>query len=152
MHKAIFNGKERRSYVRVDAELPVRFRINDHSPGKIYTGATKNISQGGLCVEVVRQQNELIEALSSIKQQPSFEVQLALPDRNGEPDHAVDWIAGRLDWAEKPTDKNPVFRMGLGFVDLEEEVRRKLYDFVLGAFIKCYQPGLRARPPLYAVR
>jgi hypothetical protein len=152
MRKAIFNGRERRSYVRVDRELPIRYRIKGHPSGQIYTGATKNISQGGLCVEIIRHQDELIETLSSIKKQPFLEVELTLPGRNGQPGPQTDWITGRVDWLRNPTAKNPVSLIGLGFVDLHEEVRRKIYDFVLGVYLKGYQPELRVRPPVYAVR
>ena len=152
MRKAIFNGRERRSYVRVDRELPIRFRINGHPPDKIYTGVTKNISQGGLCVEIIRHQDELIETLSSIKKQPCLEVELTLPGPNGKPGPQTGWITGRLDWLRKPAAQNPVFLIGLSFLDLHEEVRRKIYDFVLGAFLKRYQLELRARSPVYAVR
>ena len=152
MRKTIFNGRERRSYVRVDRELPIRFRIKGHPSGQIYTGATKNISQGGLCVEVIRHQDELIETLPSIEKQPFLEVELTLPGRKGQSDFQTGWITGRVDWLREPTAKNPVASIGLGFVDLHEEVRRKIYEFVLGVFLRGYQPELRVRPRVYAVR
>ena len=152
MSRVIFNGRERRSYVRVDALLPVRFRLCGLVSAKIYSRATKNVSQGGLCLEVLQNQDELIETVSSMGRWPSVELELSLPDNQGEPSIHLDWIASRLDWAEKPGAKNPALFMGMGFVDMHEEVRGLIYEFVLDHFLKRYQPELRARPPVYAFR
>jgi hypothetical protein len=152
MGKAIFNGRERRSYVRIDTELPVRFRIYGSDPGKIYSGKTQNVSQGGLCVAVVQDQDELIETLSSLEQLPTVEVELSLPDLYGEPNTPADWIASRLDWARKPNAGHPTLLMGLGFVYMHTEVRRQIYEFVLSHFLKNYHPQQRVRPPVYVTR
>ena len=152
MSRTIYNGREKRSYVRIDTELPARFRIYGMDSAKHYSGTTKNISQGGLCLEIVQDQNELIETLFKHQQWPSVDVELSLPDRQGEPSIKVDWIAGRLDWAQKPSGKDPALLIGMGFVDMREEARRLIYEFVLNQFLKRYQPELRVRPPVYAVR
>ena len=60
-----FNGKERRAYVRLEASLPVRFTISGKEMGKIYTATTKNLSHGGLCLEVHQDKEELIDKLSA---------------------------------------------------------------------------------------
>ena len=152
MSRTIYNGRERRSYVRIDTDLPTRLRIYGMDSAKSYSGTTRNISQGELCLEILQDQDELVETLFIQKQWPSVEVELLLPDRQGKPTIQVDWIAGRLDWAQKPTNNDPALLIGMGFVDVHEEARRLIYEFVLSQFLKRYQPELRVRPPLYAVR
>ena len=147
MSKSIFNGRERRGYVRIDTQLPVRFRIYSLFSGKIFLGETKNVSQSGLCVEASQDQDELIETLSSLEPLPTIEVALSLPDLHGEPTIQVDWITGRLDWAKKPNAKDPTLLIGVGFVDMEKKVRRQLHEFVVGQFLKRYHPQQRVRPP-----
>lgn len=152
MSRMIFNGRERRSYVRVDIELPARFRICGMDSAKNYNGTIKNISQGGLCLQILQSQEELMEVLFKNKQWPSIEVEFTLPDRRGEPSIQVDWIGGRLDWVQKPSVKDPTLLIGMGFVDIHREARRVIYEFVLNQFLKHYQPEMRKRPPVYAVR
>lgn len=152
MRKAIFNSMERRSYVRVDTELPVRFKINGQALDKIYPGVTRNISQGGLCAEVSRDQDELIETVSILDQWPTVEVALSLPQPHGEPDIQLDWITSRLDWAERPDIKNPSLLLGVGFADMHAGVRRQIYEYVLSQFLKNYHPQTRVRPPVYVTR
>lgn len=152
MRKSIFKGRERRSYVRVDAELPVRFRISGQASDKIYCGVTHNVSQGGLCAEVSRNQDELIETVSGLDQWPTVEVALSLPQPHGEPDIQLDWITSRLDWAKRPDIKNPTLLLGLGFADMHAEVRRQIYEYVLSQFLKNYHPQTRVTPPVYVTR
>ncbi len=152
MSRTIYNGRERRSYVRIDTDLPTRLRIYGMDSTKSYSGTTRNISQGGLCLEILQDQDELVETLFIQKQWPSVEVELLLPDRQGEPTIQVDWIAGRLDWAQKPSAKAPALLVGMGFVDMHKEARQLIYEFVLNQFLKRYQPELRKRPPVYVAR
>jgi len=152
MRKAIFKSRERRSYVRVDTELPMRFRIYGQASDKIYPGVTRNISQGGLCAEVSQDQDELIETVYSLEQSPTVEVALSLPQLHGEPDIQLDWIISRLDWAKRPDIKNPALLLGMGFVDMHAEVRRQIYEYVLSQFLKNYHPQERVRPPVYVTR
>jgi hypothetical protein len=61
MTRKLFNGSERRAYVRLETSLPVRFKISGKEMSKIYTAVTKNISHGGLCLEVHQDKEELID-------------------------------------------------------------------------------------------
>ncbi len=148
MSKKFFSGRERRSYVRIDTEVPVRFRICGIDSGKIYPGTTKNISHGGLCVEVLQDQDELIETLSSFEQWPTIDVAPLLPDPHGEQATQADWITSRLDWAKKPNAKDSALLMGMGFVDMDEKVRRQVYEFIVGQFLKHYSPEMVSGPRL----
>jgi hypothetical protein len=60
-----FNGKERRAYIRFQKSLPVRFKIDGSQAGKIYLATTRNISRGGLCVEIAQETADLLEKISA---------------------------------------------------------------------------------------
>ena len=142
MSKSIFNGRERRGYVRIDTQLPVRFRIYSLFSGKIFLGETKNVSQSGLCVEASQDQDELIETLSSCEEWPTVDVAPLLPDPHGDQATSADWITSRLDWAKKPNAQDPALLMGMGFCDMDEEVRKQIFEFIVGQFLKHYDPEM----------
>ena len=108
MGKDISDGGERRNYVRIDTEVPVRFKISWLNSGKIYSGTTKNISHGGICLEVLQDQDELVESLSSAPEWPTMEIAPLLPDLPADYDPGAPWITSRLDWVKKPSAKDAV--------------------------------------------
>jgi c-di-GMP-binding flagellar brake protein YcgR len=122
MTRKLFNGSERRAYVRLETSLPVRFKISGKEMSKIYTAVTKNISHGGLCLEVHQDKEELIDS-----------------------DHATEasakpaWVSSRIDWTRKPKSKDPVLLMGLEFENLTQEARKKIHDFLVGEFVNRYK-------------
>jgi hypothetical protein len=128
MSKDIFNGRERRSYVRIDTEVPVRFKISWMNSGKIYSATTKNISHGGICLEVLQDQDELVETLASPPEWPTIEVAPLLPDVPAEYATKAPWITSRLNWAQKPTAKYPSLLIGLDFVKMVAEARKQIYE------------------------
>jgi c-di-GMP-binding flagellar brake protein YcgR len=138
MSEDISGGRERRKYIRIDTEVPVRFKISWLNSGKIYSAITKNISHGGICLEVLQDQNELVESLSSAPEWPTMEIAPLLPDLSADNDTEAPWITSRLDWVQKPSAKNPALLIGMGFVEMADEVRKQIYDFVVGQFIGNY--------------
>jgi len=138
MGKDISDGRERRNYVRIDTEVPVRFKISWLNSGKIYSGTTKNISHGGICLEVLQDQDELVESLSLAPEWPTMEIAPLLPDLPADYDTEAPWITSRLDWVKKPSAKDPALLIGMDFVEMADEVRKQIYDFVVGQFISNY--------------
>ncbi len=138
MGKDISDGGERRNYVRIDTEVPVRFKISWLNSGKIYSGTTKNISHGGICLEVLQDQDELVESLSSAPEWPTMEIAPLLPDLPADYDPEAPWITSRLDWVKKPSAKDPSLQIGMDFVEMADEVRKQIYDFIVGQFINKY--------------
>lgn len=138
MSDDIFNGAERRAYFRLDKELPVRFRLCGEGQDKIYTAITKNISRGGICLEMHEEKEELIEKLSQNGYKPAIDVETPIPD----PDEGVVskpvWLNGRVDWVQKPSNKDSAILMGLAFNEMSDDISKKLYDFILGEFVKLY--------------
>ncbi len=138
MGKDISDGRERRNYVRIETEVPVRFKILWLNSGKIYSGTTKNISHGGICLEVLQDQDELVESLSSAPEWPTMEIAPLLPDLPADCDPEAPWITSRLDWVKKPSAKDPSLQIGMDFVEMADEVRKQIYDFIVGQFISNY--------------
>jgi hypothetical protein len=58
MTPGLFNGKERRGYVRLETSLPIRIKISGKDMGKIYSATTKNISHGYIVDEFVGRYEE----------------------------------------------------------------------------------------------
>ena len=99
---------------------------------------TKNISHGGICLEVSQDKDELVEALSSLPQSQTIEVAPSLPDL---PDAVADdsaWITSSLDWTQKPGTKDSALLMGMNFIDMADSLRKQIYDFIVGEFLRNY--------------
>lgn len=133
-----FDGKERRAYVRLKRSLPVRFKINGGQTGKIYLARTRNISRGGLCVEIANEIDELLEKLSLPGHKIGIDVDTLIPDQATTVSAKSAWISSRLEWTGK-TDKNQNLLIGLEFEDLAEETRRRIHDFIVKEMVSRYQ-------------
>lgn len=134
-----FNGKERRAYVRLNKVLKVRLRFSEDQPAKTYAATTKNISHSGLCIEVPKSRKELIEKLSTARENLNINIEtLALNDTLEFFPKSV-WIDCRLNWAKKPTNKNPTLLTGLVFNNLTEDARKQIHDYLVEAYVKEYE-------------
>ena len=133
-----FNGKERRAYVRLEKSLPVRFKIFTKQMSKTYTATTKNISQGGLCLEIREDTHELLENLSVTDHKIGIDLDALIPQPNTAASATPVWINSRVDWARKPSKKNPAMLMGLEFEGVTEEARKRIYDYIVDEFVKRY--------------
>jgi c-di-GMP-binding flagellar brake protein YcgR len=134
-----FDGRERRTYVRLKKSLPVRFKITGTHTNKIYSATTKNISHGGLCLEVHQNKEELTEKLSAKEHKLGIDIDALIPKQDRSVSAKPVWVDSRVDWAQKPDKKNPVLTVGLEFEDLSEENRKKIHDYLVDEFVKRYQ-------------
>ena len=110
---ASFDGKERRAYVRLEKSLPVRFKVYTEQMKKTYTATTKNISQGGLCLEIYQDTQDLIENISAVDSKIGIDLDTLIPQPHKADSKTPAWINSRVDWARKPTAKDPVMLIGL---------------------------------------
>jgi len=133
-----FDGKERRAYFRLDRALTVRLRLSGNNPPKTYAATTKNISQGGLCVEVRHHQKELIEKLCSAREDSELNLEASIQTPTAEIAAKPTWIKCKLDWAKPSATKDPALTMGLTFQKLAESTRKQIRDYIVEAFVKCY--------------
>ena len=134
-----FNGQERRAYMRLEASLSVRFKVSGGQMSKIYTATTRNISHGGLCMEVHRDKEELIHQLSGERPQLGIDLDTLIPDK--EPAHSEKplWVNSRVDWTRKPEAKDQALLMGIEFENLAREAREKIHDYLVDEFVKGYE-------------
>ena len=144
MTPKLFNGKERRAYVRLETSLQVRFKISGQEMSKIYAATTKNMSHGGLCLEVHQAKEELIEKVSTDDTKLGIDLDALIP-KPGVADSAKSvWVDGRVDWIRKPNRKNPTLLMGLRFEDLTQEARKQIHSYIVDEFVKRYK---KPEPP-----
>jgi len=134
-----FNGKERRAYVRLEKSLAVRIKISTEQMNKTYTATTKNISQGGLCLEIYQATQELIENLSGDDSKIGIDLDTLIPQPNTAVSTTPVWINSRLDWARKPTAKDPAMLIGLEFEGVTEEARKRILNYIVDEFVKHYE-------------
>jgi c-di-GMP-binding flagellar brake protein YcgR len=132
-----FNGKERRAYVRLQSSLPVKFKISAEHKSKTYTATTKNISRGGLCLEIDHPIQQLFENLSGTDLKISIDLDTLIPKTAASAKPA--WISSRVDWARKPTAKNPAMLLGLEFEGISDEARKRIHGYIVEEFVKRYE-------------
>ncbi len=137
-----FDGKERRAYVRLNTALTVRLRFSGDQPGKTYTANTKNISHGGLCIEVPKNQKELIEKFSATRENSSINIEVLILNSTVEFFAKPAWINCRLDRAKKSTNKNPVLLAGMVFNNLTEDTKKQIHDYIVEEFVKYYDKAV----------
>jgi c-di-GMP-binding flagellar brake protein YcgR len=134
-----FGGKERRAYVRLERSLPVRFKIYADQMSKTYTATTKNISQGGLCLEIYQDARHLIESLAAADSKVGIDLDTLIPQPHTAASPAPAWISSRVDWSRKPTVKNPAMLIGLEFEGVTDEARKRIHDYIVEEFVKRYE-------------
>ncbi len=133
-----FSGKERRAYVRLESALPVRFKIFANQMSKTYTATTKNISQGGLCLEIYQDTRQLIENLAAAGSKVGIDLDTLIPQPHTAASARPAWINSRVDWSRKPTAKNPAMLIGLEFEGVTNEVRKRIRNYIVEEFVKRY--------------
>lgn len=134
-----FKGRERRAYVRLESSLPVRFKIFAEQKGKTFTGTTKNISRGGLCLKIHQDTLELLENLSGTEPKISINLDILLPPPDTAASVKPAWISSRVDWMRKPTAKNPAMLIGLEFESAADEARKRIHDYIVGEIVNRYK-------------
>jgi len=134
-----FNGKERRVYIRLQKSLPVRFKINGSQTGKTYLATTRNISRGGLCVELAQETEDLLEKISAPGHKIFIDIDTLIPDQTTAVSAKSVWISSRVDWARKPIKKERTLLMGIRFEEMAEETRRQIYDFIVKEMLERYE-------------
>jgi len=139
MNQESFDGKERRAYVRLDQSLPVRFKISTEKINKTYTATTKNISQGGICLEIHQDTEELMENLSAAGSKIGIDLDTMLPRPPAAASKSPEWVNSRVDWTRKPTDKDPAMLIGLEFEGVTDQARKRIHDYIVKEFVKNYK-------------
>ncbi len=133
-----YNGTERRAYVRLEKALPVRIKITGNPSSQAFTLSTKNISQGGLCLEINHEKEALLEALSAADQKIGIDINSLIPRQANTVSKMPLWISGRVDWTRKSDQDGNLLQVGLEFEDLTEEVRKRIHNYLVDQFLRQY--------------
>lgn len=133
-----FNGSERRAYVRLEESLPVRLKVAGNPSSKTFTATTKNISQGGICLEIQKTQETLLEALSAVNHQIGIDLNTLIPQRNPAASKSSHWVSGRVDWTCELDEAQQTLLVGLEFKDLTEEARKRIREYLVDRFLQKY--------------
>ena len=117
-----FAGVERRKFVRVTAEIPLR--INFRGRVLTFPGAfSRDVSSGGLGVELDARYADVTADLLTYR--GTLEVSVELPD-DGAPINAT----AEVRWVERSQDKEGSVLVGLRFLDLGDAEHQRLTGFV----------------------
>ena len=139
MAPELMNGRERRAYIRLETALPVKLKFSDKNGDKIYTATTRNISHGGLCLEVYKDIEDLIEKLSTGSLILGIDLNSFVTVQDAAVSSEPNWVNSRVDWTRKPSSKNPALLMGLEFEELAQTARKALHHYLVGEFVKHYE-------------
>ena len=107
--------------------------------GKIYAGTAKNMSHGGLCLEVHQDKEELLEKLSAADNKLGIDLETLIAKPGLAGSNKPVWVDSRVDWMRKPSSKNPTLLMGLKFEDLTPEAYKQIHSYVVDEFIRRYE-------------
>lgn len=133
-----FNGSERRAYVRLEKSRPVRLKVTGNPTSKTFTATTKNISQGGICLEIHQNNEALHEALFSESHKIGIDINTLIPKPNYAVSDRSHWISARADWTCELDQAHQKLLVGLEFEDLSEEARKRIRDYLVEQFLQKY--------------
>lgn len=127
-----FYDLERREFIRVRAELPVKYKFLSHDPGfgseQVYDGTTNNLSGGGLLLLGTVPNADWITGL--LMERIVIGVNVFLPG-GGKPVKALT----RTAWIEALDEKAQQCSLGLKFKEVTKEHLDRIFRFVIKAQI-----------------
>ncbi len=125
-----FYDAERREFIRVRAELPVKYKFLSRDPGfasdEIYTGTTNNLSGGGLLLVGSVPNTDWITDL--LMERIAVGVNIFVPS-HPEPVKALTRVA----WIEAMDERAHGCSMGLKFKEVTKEHLDKIFKYVIKA-------------------
>ena len=123
------NGSERRQYVRVKVELPVRYKFfsqeDDLEHKEEFEGKTRNISAGGMLLIAHIPNMDWITSL--LRQKMYLGVRMELPER--EPVKAL----ARVAWVGAMDEESRTCALGLSFKEITKPDQDKLFGYVIAS-------------------
>ncbi|MEK7449078.1 MAG: PilZ domain-containing protein [Planctomycetota bacterium] len=131
MDQSFSGGGEKREFVRVKLEIPIRYKflckhIQSPEMDKIYQGKTTNVSGGGLLLFGVMPDFNWVPEL--LMQKIVVGVTFLLPDES----ESVKALA-RAAWIETIDEETKKCNMGLKYQEITAGDRDKIFRFVIKA-------------------
>jgi c-di-GMP-binding flagellar brake protein YcgR len=119
---------ERREFVRVRAQIPVRYKFLSHDPDfvcdEIFEGSTNNISGGGMLLVASIPNLDWLTGL--LMERIVIGVNILLPD-NPDPIKALT----RTAWIESLDERTRRCSIGLRFKEITKESQDRIFQFVI---------------------
>ncbi len=116
-----YSGKERRNHPRLAVKFPIKFRIkNGQDDMHVFEASGRDISAGGLCMEMSLLQEGAMEKV--YKSKGSVEIEIDMPDMG----RSIK-IMGEIMWMRKDQGNDI---LGIFFKDIPKEERIMLSTYV----------------------
>ncbi len=121
-------GMERRQFVRVRMEVPIRYKLVRPTGEKVvedlFEGSTVNISTGGVLLDgKLPDPSYVVELLA---QRIRIALNMAIPG-----DTAPVKAIARAAWIERLEEKSGIFPMGLSFDEISDGDRSRIQRFTI---------------------
>lgn len=132
------DGRDRRIYIRIETALKVQFRFPDETPDRVFSGVTRNISHGGVCVEISENVGELLTKASRENARVLLHLDLSPSNGTVTLEGKPSWGTSRIDWVQKPSRKNAFLSVGIAFEEISDETRDQIHSFIVNEFVSNY--------------
>jgi c-di-GMP-binding flagellar brake protein YcgR len=132
-------GVERRRFVRVDKEVPVKFRVLDTDGKQLLDwvdAKSKNISMGGVAIEITRLDTASQRIAKSMDHIIELELMLHLGTELKAHAKVVSVISkGKVKWN---LSYKEVLEIGVKFTDVTPEKQQKIREFLIDSYLGKY--------------
>lgn len=129
-------GKPVRENIRVEVQLELNMKLAGDDSGAVYHAVTKNISLGGLCIQVYDRKEELLGKVGDGLPEMLISLYFIDDDRSFDIRTRTAWISSRLGWVFRPSDDKAPLLLGMAFQDLkpgdEERINTFIVDTITG--------------------
>ena len=109
-----------RRHLRIEIELPVKFRVEGDPSRRTYEGVTKNISRGGSCITIRKEWEDLLDHFRNAMPKVMVEICLSEDGTPAGPEEKTDWIPSRVGWFLTPGEEETPVLIGASFEQIEK--------------------------------
>lgn len=137
LDEKLFDGKERRKFVRIGESLPVKFRINNGVTSPDWKECiSRDISRGGICVQINGVTGEFKEKILNPDSTIELEIGLSmLTTVRAKGDLCSLKVVGRAVWNHF---ENETLEAGIRFTEINPEDDIVISDFVVHKYLEKY--------------
>lgn len=131
-------GSERRDYVRLSKELNVNFQLEGENTETIHKAISKDISHGGIRLEILEEKKEILDMLKS--KEYKLNVNVILPKVEDLVDFENDpgWIRSEIRWVKPPKTESELLQVGVEFIQLSAAAHRYIHGYIVHEFVSDY--------------
>jgi c-di-GMP-binding flagellar brake protein YcgR len=133
------DGTERRKFVRLPLAIEAPFAVSGDPAGRTYEAVTRDISVGGICLEV---DHDVESVFPLVKAKGArVAVDIRLPDGLDPASITAEpvWSQGKVDWVKKGRKGSSPLLIGLRFWHVPEGARERIRKLVVEKFVSTYR-------------